>query len=106
MLFVLTFISVVFAASNVNCPSAYCSKCDTTGCTACINDYVLDNGECKYCREAVANCKYAKNGICTECFTEYYALNGDCYEADVNCEEYKNGRCVECHDGYKLTDGV
>ena len=102
-------LAVAFAQSNINCQSAYCSQCDASNpsvCTACITDYILQNGKCVYCREAVPNCRYANNGKCTECFYGYFASNGVCKEMEEGCEEYSNGQCKECHDGYRLNNGV
>ena len=79
-LFLLT--TLAFAQSNVNCKSAYCSQCDATQCTNCITDFILQNGECVYCRDAVEHCKYALNGKCSECFYGYYAINGECKEME------------------------
>ena len=48
-MFILALISLVFAVSDPNCDSAYCSQCvvnNPSVCASCIDDYILRGETC------------------------------------------------------------
>ncbi|EDR29702.1 hypothetical protein, conserved [Entamoeba dispar SAW760] len=105
---IVSLLSVVAysSTSDVSCPSAYCSSCNSQECTECIDNYVLVEGQCVYARTAIEHCYKAKDSKCVKCFDGYYLKNQQCIPEDKNCDEYENGICKECEDGYTLVNGT
>lgn len=92
----------VFLLGQPNCTGCANEKCDSSGCSECLNDFYLENNQCylKPCFQTCNNCttedECEKCSDCTQCTTE------DCQTCIE--ENIVNLGCMPCAYNYYLND--